>query len=298
MSHLRSLLIPALVLTALAEARAQAPVTGLWGVPVSTSAHSPALEYGPIGRFWNPASSGPGRLSGELQVFESPDILGLSGFIGGLDLEVGAARVGFVVGRMEMDDLVRTTTSPIAVSGDIPVFDQHVAVAVSLGTEAFRWGAAFRAHDTRFDADAEDGFTADFGFRLRPHRRVLLAAATHFLPLDLSSQPNTEYYGGLEVELVEAPVWGIPSVLTGRLGTAYRNLIGYRHHFGLGIAFARAFAVDGGYVREGFFNQVEWRPILAVSLHAGRYLVSISRGAGLNGIGATFRLGLEVEAIK
>ena len=51
----------------------------------------------------------------------------------------------------------------------------------------------------------------------------------------------------------------------------------------------------GAAVREVAYQDVAWRMIFALSVRAGRYDVVAARGAGLQGIGGNYRVGLEVD---
>jgi hypothetical protein len=64
---------------------------------------------------------------------------------------------------------------------------------------------------------------------------------------------------------------------------------------GAGVELASRFRIDGAVVRESEFGDNGWRAVLAVGIRAGQYDILAARGSGLRGIGANYRVGLEVD---
>ena len=279
----------------------QAPgSTDLWRVPAATLAKPPALEEGASALFWNPAAApAEGSLSAGIQVIHTPDVLGLSGVIVGVSTAIWSqVNLGVVLGSMEVRDLVRTISTPISELGSIKVADQVAGIVIGWDVGWLRTAAVARAHHSQFDALRETGATVDIGFRFIPLRRVTLAGATHFVPVDLNIGSTTDYFGGIELLLTEAPLWGIRARLVMRYGSNHRSGFGTDHSMGTGLMLGDEFAVDVHYMREERFGQVEWWPVMAVGLNMGRYSIAVARGAGLNGVGATYRVGLEIVAVR
>jgi hypothetical protein len=67
------------------------------------------------------------------------------------------------------------------------------------------------------------------------------------------------------------------------------------HTIGAGIELASRMKIDFAAVRESALGDDGWRAILAVGFHAGHYDILAARGSGLQGIGANYRVGLEVD---
>lgn len=297
--------LPLCALLALAPAApllGQAPPSAdLWRVAAASLTGPAALEQGPTSLFWNPAAEPNGSrlaLGGEL--IQTSDILGLSGVLVGARHAVRPwLHVGIVLARMEVRDLVRTTTSPSTELGSIPVYEQLAGVGVGAGTGPLQVAALLRVHDAKFDALDESGVTLDVGVRLHLAARLRLAAATHFLPADLSAQSTTDYYMGAEYDvLTQASLAGAPLRAIARYGVAYRPSGALEHALGAGAVLGDRVGVDAVLVSESAFGRRTWRPTLGVSLRVGRYAVGVARSTGLNDVGATYRIGLDVELLR
>lgn len=285
-----------------AASLAQAPPSAdLWRVAATSLTGPAALEAGPTGVFWNPAAErGLSRLGVGGEVIETSDVVGLSGFVVGVRHVVRPwLTLGVVVARLEVRDLVRTTTSPASELGSIPVFEQMAGLSVGSGIGPVRLGGLLRVHDARFDALDESGATVDVGLRLTLGPRLTLAAATHFLPVNLTSQSTTDYYMGAEyVFLRSSSVAGAPLRIVGRYGASYRPTGDLEHGFGVGAILGERLHVDAMLVGESAFGRRAWRPALGVVLEVGRYRVAVARGSGLRDLGATYRIGLDVAVLR
>ena len=284
------------------EAIGQAPESAdLWRVAAASLAVPPALQTGPLGTSWNPAagSDGPG-LFAAVQAVQTSDIVGLSGVLAGLSRSIGGrAAIGAVIGRMDVRDLVRTTTSPNSEGGSIPVYTQFGGIAGRVGIAALRIGGLLRLHNARLDAFQESGLTLDLGVRIKVAPRVTVAAASHFLPVDMSGNETTDYYAGIEYEFASgASIGGMSARIVGRYGTTYRASQDLEHSVGGGVTLGSRFHVDASVTRESAHGSHGWRPGLAISFRIGRYRVGIARSSGLNDLGATYRIGLDMAILR
>lgn len=279
-----------------AVARAQAPASAaLWDIPATTLAVPPALETGATAVFWNPAASLVDGLRVGAQAIETPDVLGLSGVLAGLTYALGSRlSVGLIFGRVEIGDLVRTSNSPTSQEGDIPVYEQLGGLALGARLGPLQVAGLVRGHDARFDVFREAGLTADLGLRVTPLPHLTLAGATHFVPVDLARDSTTRYYGAVEYALPTVALWGSPALAVGRYGVAARGSGTLEHVLSGGIALASRLRIDLGYVRESAFGDVAWRLSVAVGIRAGRYHILAARGSGVSGVGANYRVGLDV----
>lgn len=281
-------------------ALAQAPSwADLWRIASSTLTGPAALERGVTGTFWNPAAAAerPG-LSAGIAIVETPDIVGVGALLAGANQRLGHhLSVGALAGNISVNDLIRTTTSPSSVVGDIPVYSQFIGVQLAYHAGAFDVGGAARAHHAAFDADREGGITTDLGIRAHPLPMLTLAASTHFASPTLGTNPATDYFAGAELRFATVRIWGAPTHLTGRYGVAYRNPGGTDQTFGLGVAFDQHLRVDGGLTRERAFGMGAWRFALALAFQTGHYTIAIARADGLNDLGATYRIGLEAGTL-
>ncbi len=277
---------------------AQAPVAAdMWRVPAPTLARPAPLESGATARFWNPAARAGGRgLNVGIQVFETSDAVRLSGLLVGVTRTLGRhLEVGIILGRLQIRDLVRTGTSPVAQLGTIPVYEQVGGATLAAGLGRVKSAVMIRGHDARFDQFREGGVTADIGVSFEITPRLTVAAATHFLPVDVQSRESTSYLAALEYVLWTPSLWGRRSSVTGRYGTTARDRGGLDHAFGAGLSLEDRLHIDATYHREADYASTVWRPAVEVSLRLGRYAISAARGGGANHVGGTFRVGLELD---
>ncbi len=276
----------------------QAPESaGLWRVYATSLAVPPALQTGPLASVWNPAAGPPqGAFLGGLHIVHTSSVLGLAGFTGGLAKSVGD-RFGLALelGRIDIRDLVRTTTSPGSVGGSIPVYTQYLGISGQFRTGVAALGILARLNNERFDTIDETGMTLDLGFRFQPHDRLTVAASSHFLPIDLSKQSTTDYYAGLEYEFLSgARIGGISSRVAARLGGTYRAYEVIEPSMGLGVFLGELFGLNASVAREQAYGLHAWRPAVSLFVQVGRYRVAFARASSLNDVGATYRVGLDV----
>ncbi|HEX9729951.1 MAG TPA: hypothetical protein VGA37_15750 [Gemmatimonadales bacterium] len=265
----------------------------LWRVVSVTLPGPAALQHGPTATFWNPAAVNDGTgLGGGIEVLQTPDVVSLSSVVVGVTQRLGHLALGVVAGRVSVADLVRTTTSPTSEAGDIPVFSQFAGAAFGGRVGAFSLGALVRAHDAQFDTRSQGGLTLDLGIRATPVERLSLGVSTRFVTPDRPGARVGEYYAGTEYRLKTASLWGASALITGRYGVAYQPTVGVEHGLSAGLGLEGRFRVDWGWVRELGPVAASWRPVLGVEFRAGRYIITVARGAGLNDVGAAFRLGL------
>ncbi len=276
------------------------PFAEFWRVAASSLAGPAALESGGTAAFWNPATaSAPSRLTVGVEVVQTSDIVGLSGILAGARQRIQSLQLGVLLGRMEVRDLVRTTTSPNSVAGSIPVYEQMAAVEFGVRTAALHVGALFTLHDARLDTLREGGATLDVGINLTPLPGLRIAGATHLFPINFSRQETTEYYSGIEYAFARAVAVGKSHAqVVARYGAAYRVSGDLEHAFGMGIGIDELVQVDAALTSESAFGQRSWRPSLGVSLQIGRYTLDIARSSGLNDVGATYRVGLDIEVLR
>ncbi len=276
------------------------PSTAVWRVVAASLPIPVALADGAAtAAFWNPAASHRARLAAGIDVLQTSDVLGLAGIIGGAAVTLGRrVTVGVLVGRVQVDDLVRTTTSPTTVVGSIPVYNQMVAGGARVGFDRVRVGALLRVHDSRFDTIRESGVTADVGVRVEPVRHLVLAVATHFLPVDLGKQGSTDYYFGAEYEFAGPRTAGLRTAILTRYGAAYRPSGDLEHSVSAGVRFEDHVRIDGVLARESAFGRGAWRPGIGLELRVGRYAVSFARSVGINDVDGAYRIGLDVEILR
>ncbi len=301
-SSVRRLLPPLFVLwtapgtTVLAQAPASA---SLWRVAATSLAVPAALQQGEAGAFWNPATAASAtRIAIGVQAVHTGSTLGLSGLLGAGSLGVGGPfRVGIVIGRVQIRDLVRTTTSPDSRGGSIPVYEQFAGVTLAGAIGPLRLGTQLHLHESRFDVASETGLTLDVGLRAQPIPRLELAASTHLLPLGFGADHNTDYYLGAQFAVLDRrPTGGgMPARIWARYGLTRLGADAWEHVGSIGAELGQLLALDVGVAGEAGYGTREWRPAVAVALEFGRYTVSLAHGLGMNDLGGTFRVGLDME---
>ncbi len=292
-------------------AAAQAPASAdLWRLATAALAGPAALETGPGGAFWNPAAAWDGaRLRAGAQILQTPDILGVGAYVVGASYRLSSAVAQVLVGRTEVGDLVRTTTSPASDPGGIPVYEQLAGVGAAARRGPLSAGVLLRAHEARFDTERSRGLTLDAGFRAQ-WPGLVIAAATHFFPLDLTGRDVTDFYAGGAYRPLQLRVAGTPAELLVRYGLSLRGPpatskvaapgrgVLAEHTLGAGLVLDRHFRLDGAVAREVGFLEASWRPSVGIGLTLGRYQIAVSRSSGLSGIGASYRIGLDVDVVR
>jgi hypothetical protein len=219
----------------------------------------------------------------------------MSGFVGGFAASVTrSATLGAVVGRLDVRDLVRTTTTPSAIGGSIPVYTQYAGASGQVALGHSRLAALVRFHDERFDYIGETGFTLDLGIRVEPAERLVIAAATHFFPIDFSNQSTTDLFVGLEYGLLpRTRIGALSTSVVGRYGATLRSREDLEHILSLGLLLGSTMQLDAAVARELGPETHALRPSLGITLRLGRYLIGLARSDGLNDLGATYRIGLD-----
>lgn len=289
----------AVVLTT-GSAAAQAPaLTDLWRVAGSTLATPPALATGPNGMFWNPAAlvAEPPRLAAAVEVLDTPDALAMGGVLATLQWRLGGAFVaGLMVGRIAITDLVRTTTSPLAQPGEIPVHSQVLGLALGWSSGPLALALLTRGHESRLDALRESGITHDIGIRWRAVPGWTLAAATRFLEPPFARNGVTVLDIGTELSVPIAPVWGSRARILLGLGVGWHGEDPAEIAGSVALALADRLRLAWAAALEQAYGESGLRHTLGIEFRAGQYTVLVARGAGLNGLSGTYRMGLRVSA--
>jgi hypothetical protein len=279
---------------------AQAPQSAdLWRLSAASLAGPAALEAGATAAFWNAAAAASDvQLRAGVQLLETPDVLSISGLLGGVSYRVSPTLATQVlVGHMGAADLVRTTTSPASEPGGIPYYEEMLGLGAAVHHGGLSAGALLAGHDARVDADRRAGLTLDAGVRLSLPRLVL-AAATHFFPANGTDRRVTDYYAGVEYHLATLRVWGALGRILLRYGLSTGERTGPEHGGGVRLALTDRFSLDANLVREHGYADATWRPTVGVRFRAGRYSIAAARATGLNGIGASYRVGLDVDVTR
>lgn len=274
------------------------PAADLWRVATTSVAIPTPLQTGATGMFWNPAAvAAHDLLAVGADAVLTSEVLGLSGLLAATSFRIpGPLRAGVVAGRVEIRDLVRTTTSPDGTDGSIPVYEQFVGIDVGVSHAWLQAGIGLALHESRFDVVSRSGFTIDAGLQARPLDRLTLAASTHLLPLDLSNDANTEYLAAAAYSVIDRnPAEGMQLSASARYGVAYQARGAWEHTLGLGAELARRVVVDVALASESSVTERVWRPSLGLGIRFGGYTVEFGHGLGANDVGGTTRIGLDIR---
>ena len=270
----------------------------LWSIAAGTLVVPPALADDGSAPLWTPAvilpASGAGLRVG-IEAIHSPSEIGVNGGIATLGLRAGRlGTVSLVYGRMGVDGLVRTETSPEAIGGDIDVYNEVLSagLARTLGG-GFTAGIAARAMSGRLDIANASQFGLDLGLRYAASSHLALGACTRFFdPALRAAESAASYSVAASYRTAEGQLWGTTASLRVWYGAGWAHGEGTQHLLTVGLALGGVAEVDIGAAREETAGFEVWRSRLGISLDVGRYRVNLGRDGGVNGFGATYRLGL------
>jgi hypothetical protein len=280
---------------------AQAAVsTDLWRVAAGTVAVPLALADDGLAPLWTPAvllrPGGPRARAG-VESLHAPEEIGVSGALAALTVRGAGGSLAFAYGRIGLEDLLRTETSPEAVGGLIPAYVHLVSLGyaravgphTAVGVAArFLEGRLADLTDRRMSLDAGVLFTGVPGARL--------GLATRFFdPRFAAGEPGASYAAGAEYATPPLGPGTLAPRLRARYGLTLQRGDGPAHHLSAGVAAGRVLALDLGAARESLAGEGLWRSRAQLVLGTGRYLVGVGRDGGTNGFGATYRFSLTVE---
>jgi hypothetical protein len=274
------------------------PGAALWRLATQTLAQPPALVTAGTALFWNPAQALDARAAVALDAISGAEQTGASGVLGAA--RVRAGRLGsfaLVAGRMQLDDIVPTSTSPVPDAGAIPFYTQLFGAswARRFGTTTVGATAAWR--DTQLDDHGAVRATVDVGVDVPVGRALRLAAATHAVSSLAADAPDQDLFAGAELVVWRGQPWtGAPTAaLRLRYGTALAHGFGADHQLGAGFALGDAATIDVLAAHEGGWAGGGWLPVAAVSVAAGPYRLQFAANGGAEGLGTAVRVGLEAR---
>jgi hypothetical protein len=285
------------------EARAQAAiVSDLWRVAAGTLVVPQALGPDGSAALWTPAATLPPGTDVDvaIEAVHAPSEVGISGGIAALGVRAGkVGTVSLVYGRLGVDGLVRTETSPEGIGGDIAVHAEVLSLGVARElAPGLIAGVAARELSGRLDADSRSQLGVDVGVRYTDPARLTLAFATRFFdPTLRSAEAATSYNAAASYRTAEWPLWGTTGALIVRYGVTWAHGEGAQHLLSAGVDLAGVVTLDAGAAREETAGTAVWRTRLGVALDVGRYRVYLGRDGGVNDFGATYRFGLAVRVM-
>ena len=287
------------LLAAAREAVAQAAIASdLWQVAAGTLVVPSSLTDDGSAAMWTPATTlprpGPSLRIG-VEAIHAPSEVGISGGIATLGIRLGGlGTLNAVYGRLGVDGLVRTETSPEGIGGDIPVYAEVVSIGLArMITPSLVAGVAVRSISGQLDATSRSQAGLDLGIRYADPTRVTIAFATRFFdPTFRQAGQAASYNLAASYETAPSAMWGTAGVLILRYGATWTHGEGMQHLLSGGLSLGDVAELDIGAAREVEADMAVWRSRLGLALTAGRYRVYLGRDGGVNDFGATYRFGL------
>jgi len=277
----------------------QAAGTTLWRVAATTLPVPAALTIGPAAVMWNPAQTeDSARVQLALEAIQTPAAVDATGLIAAIRIPAGSiGQLGLVYGRVGLSNITQTVDSPDPTGTAVPVYTFALGATWSRRLGATSVGATLGFHQTRLDVARANRWTMDvgasqpvFGDRLR------IAAATHFFSSLRTTDPAQDMYAGIEARIWQGPVSSNRVVVHGRYGLSFAHGFAADHQFGLGAEVAKIAAFDLMLSREGGYSDgTHLRPVAGLRLVIGKYRVTLARDAGVNDLGSTYRVGVDMR---
>lgn len=293
MQRIGWLLVAVLPATLVAQQEAG---TELWRLAATTLPSPPALARGAVAVLWNPAQPFTPHGAVALDAIETPAAIGASGVLAVARVRAAGGALGFIYGRMELGDLVRTTVSPDPVGDPIPFYTQTAGVTYARATGATIVGASALVHDTKIDGHRGSRATFDLGVARSIGSVLRIAAATHFLSSVSTSNAAQELYAGAELRMWHGPLWGAQHArFDASYGVSFGRGASADHYLGGRLSFEDRLAAELVLVREKSYCCAALRGTAGIDLGIGRYRLRLARDTGVQDLGSAFRVGLEAR---
>ncbi len=299
-----SILLLALNLARATTAGAQpAIVSDLWRVAAGTLVIPAALAEDGSTALWTPAAvlpPGAPAMRVGIETVHSPSEIGVNGGVATVAFRAGKiGTVNLLYGRMGVDGLVRTETSPEAIGGDIAAYSEVLSAGVARAIGAgFTAGIAARALSGRLDVATRSQLGLDLGVRYTDATRFSFGLATRFFDPSLrGAESAASYSAAASWRTGETPLWGTTAVLALWYGAGWSHGEGMQHLVSAGVIFGGIAELDLGTAREETTGFPVWRSRLGVSLDVGHYRIYLGRDGGVNSFGATYRFGLTARML-
>lgn len=277
-------------------AQTAALTSDLWRVAAGTQAAPGPFAAGATALLWNPVIDLPPGVDLRIGVtsIHAPEEVGVTGGAVALTLRVASSVVTAVWGRLGIDNITRTETSPEAVDGTIAVDAQVMALGVARhlapwldAGAALRVAAGRLAELTKSQAGLDAGVLA----RITPSLRVGFTARA----FDPTGADASTYQLAAETRSGTFDAMGTPAFVRLRFGTQLQKGEEAAHLVTLGIGLGEGLQVDAGAAREAVAARAVWRSRIGVSVGTARYHVEFGRDGGVNGFGATYAFGLMAQ---
>jgi hypothetical protein len=84
-------------------------------------------------------------------------------------------------------------------------------------------------------------------------------------------------------------------VVRGRYGISFAHGFTADHQVGAGAEFGKVVAFDLMLAHEGSYGPGSWRTVGGLRLSIGKYRVTLARDAGVNDLGSSYRVGVDMR---
>jgi hypothetical protein len=270
--------------------------TELWRLAATTIPALPALARVAVAILWNPAQPLPEHGALAVDGIVTPTTVGASGMLAVVRVRAGGGALGFVYGRMQLGDLVRTTVSPDPVGEAIPFYTQTAGVSYARGSGATVVGASALVHDTKLDGQRASRLTFDVGVTRAVGTVLRFAAATHFFSDASTTDAAQELYAGVDVRLWHGPLWGAPHArFDASYGLTFARGSSADQYLGGRLSFDDRLAAEVVLAREQSYCCAAVRGTAGLDLGIGRYRLRLARDTGVQDLGSAFRVGIEAR---
>jgi hypothetical protein len=276
-------------------------VSDLWRVAAGTLVQPAALGDEAAAAFWTPAvvlpASRPSLRLG-VEMIHAPSELGVNGSTVAISGRLrGVGTASLVYGRIGLDNLVRTETSPEALAGSIPAYAEAFSLGLARGVgRGLDAGVAVRYLAGRLADRSRTQLGVDVGLLYTGAAHLRLGAATRFWdPLFGAAEEAATYSLGAEWASSAFDAWGTTVRLAIRYGSTGTHGEELQHLLTAGMLLGGVLALDLGAARESSGGLPQWSSRGALGITSGHYRVQVGRDGGVNGFGATYRFGLAAE---
>lgn len=279
-----------------ALAAQHAVTSDLWRVAAATLAVPAPLAGGATALLWTPVVAlepGEARVRFGVTSIHAPEEVGANGGVVSASARVRRATVSLAWGRIAIDGITRTETSPEGVDGTVPVQAQVVAVGVARPVTSWLVaGASVRVSSGQLGDVTRAQGGLDAGVVATPLPRVRFGAATRAFDPALDGADAASYDLGVEYRSPPFASGGMVGEARLRYGATLQRGERVTHLITAGIGLGSGLAVDVGAARESVARDVAWRSRIGLSVGARHYRVEFGRDGGINGFGATYAIGL------
>ncbi len=286
-----------LLLAARLEAQGVAITSDLWRVAQGTVVAPSPFAAGATALLWTPVIDLPAGTTARFGVtsIHAAEEVGVTGGAIAASSRFAGAVFSVVWGRIGIDDIARTETSPEATLGTIPVDAEVFALGAS--RRFLPWldaGAAARLATGRLGDLTRTQVGLDLGALATVSPHLVLGASTRaFDP----TMPTDAATWQLAAQLSSAPFDALGGRGTARLryGATLQRGEEMQHLATLGFSLGSGLEADAGAVREAAAGSVVWRSRIGISVGTPHYRLEFGRDGGVNGFGATYAFGLVAQ---